>query len=94
MFSKKPTELRRTCDRCGTDWYVTPKEAKMRAPSGLQMAGLKMQAAGNRGKLIGGKKKAMIAEQRIARAQATADRVEQIKRCPSCGSVSFTETPA
>lgn len=90
--SVKTTELQRTCDRCGNVWYVTPKEAKLRTPNALQTTGLKMQSAGNRGKLVGGKKKAMIAEQRLARATAQADRVEQINRCSSCGSVSFTET--
>lgn len=85
------TEYQRTCDRCGHQWYITPKERKTRAPNGLQMAGLKMQSAGNRGKLIGGKKKAIIAEQRIARLQGQRDRVDQISRCSECGSTSFTE---
>lgn len=90
----KVREIKRTCDRCGNEWYVTPAEVKMRAPSGLTVAGLKMQSAGNRHKVIGGKKKAIIAEQRISRAQDQADRVERINRCSSCGSVTFTESSA
>lgn len=87
----KPKELKRTCDRCGNVWYVTPAEAKAKAPNRMEIAGLKMQSAGNRHKVIGGKKKAMIAEQRITRALDQKDRVEQINRCGGCGSVSFTE---
>lgn len=95
MFRSKTTaELQRTCSRCGTVWFVTKAEAKMKPPSGLELAGLKMQSAGNRSKVIGGKKKAIIAEQRIQRLLDQRDRVESIGRCRQCGSSEFAEQTA
>ena len=94
LFATKTRELKRTCDRCGHVWYITPQEKRMRPPNKMQLAGQRMQIAGNKGKLIGGKKKAIAGELKLQRMLDKQARVEEIGRCGSCGSVSFTEEPA
>lgn len=76
----KPKEYRRRCDRCGTEWYVTAAEKREVAPNRMMIAGASMQ-------LIGGQKKA-------AQMRVHKELVESRARCSSCGSVSYTESPA
>jgi hypothetical protein len=45
-------EFKRTCTRCGTEWYIPKDAAKERAPNKLEMLGAKMERAGTRASLI------------------------------------------
>ena len=78
------TEYRRTCERCGNVWYVTPADAKMRAPGRSDLAGYKM----HRGTVT------MSRDNRARKALLDRERFDAISRCSSCGSVAFTEEPA
>lgn len=74
-------ELRRTCRKCGTAWFLTAKEAKEKGPNGMALAGAKMQAIGSGG-FAGGY---------LGGLELQKARVEARNRCPQCGSTDFVQ---
>ena len=74
-------DLRRTCRKCGTMWYLTPKEAREKGPNGMQLGGARMQALGSSG-LAGGY---------LAGLEVQKSRVEARDHCPQCGSSDFVQ---
>lgn len=89
----KIKEVRRTCKRCKTEWYLPKDLAKERAPNKMQLAGAKMQAVGAAGSIVPGLGLFSKSRKR-AQAQALADRrirVLENSRCPNCGSVEFEQ---
>jgi len=83
-------EMRRTCKRDGTVWYVPLKLAK-KVSFGERMieSGNRMQAAGQSVKLIGRPSGAPASNaDRLADSFA---RRTGAARCPECGSSSFVE---
>lgn len=75
-------EYKRTCERCGQEWYVPKKIAKGRPPSRLTQVGAKIGSYGT------------IGDTRHLRIQAEVQRHEDAGRCPGCGSSSFSQAKA
>jgi ribosomal protein S27AE len=80
-------EYERTCDRCGTVWYLPKSLAKERAPNRIQMAGARIGAVGGSLTPFAGKKQ----ELQLQTLEARRERALQNGRCPNCGSSSFSE---
>jgi hypothetical protein len=82
---KAGTEVKRTCSRCSTEWYLSHKQAKEKAPSGFQMG------ASSLGSVVGNVKQRTAQSSRLAALELKKQRVEATSACPSCGSQSFAE---
>jgi hypothetical protein len=80
MGKKQPTELQRTCGRCGHVWYVQAdaKEIKQAVGTGWATP-------------LFGKKRNELRAQRAQIELANA-KVAEAGRCSGCGSSSFSET--
>lgn len=76
-------EFERTCQRCGTTWYIPKALAKERAPNAMQIAGARIGAAGSLFSSKNARKAATLEERRA--------RVAENSRCPNCGSSSFSQ---
>jgi ribosomal protein S27AE len=87
--AKRASELQRTCSRCGTDWYLTATEARMRPPNRMEMTGQRMSAAGEGMSLFSSFRGREL--QKLQRLEARKAAIEALARCPNCGSQSFTE---
>lgn len=83
-------EVKRTCKRCATSWFMTPVEAREQAPDRAEVGAAKMYRAGKRVQLVTFKGSA--AEQQVARLEDRAERVRARGACPKCGSTSYNET--
>lgn len=79
-------EYKRTCTRCGTEWFVTAKERKERAPSDFQIA-----IRGRSGVTAFKTKKKRMLQAQMKEQQA---RVQSHNQCPNCRSTSFHEQKA
>ena len=98
----KPREYRRTCERCGTTWYVPaelagPRNKGEERAERWKLAGARMGAAGSSMTIFGalrGFRPSRSARAEVDRLEARRDRVLEARRCPSCGSVSYREDPA
>lgn len=88
----KVREMKRTCTRCGGVRYLPVELAQLTPTPKLQLAGARLSAAGSRASLLslktGGK------ETFMQRLENRDERVMAAARCPSCGSMDFTEEPA
>lgn len=78
----RPTELRRTCQRCQTEWFVPTEVAWARPQKQAKAAGLFTPVVGAR-------------RQQINADRALVDthnqKLAESRRCPSCGSSSYVE---
>lgn len=79
-------QLRRTCNDCQHRWF-SPDEV---APSDLKIRGAKIQASGSRMTLFGGRRAASYSTDAL-RLEQQRDRVLASRRCPQCGSASYSE---
>ena len=79
----KGGEYSRTCQRCGTVWYLPASSANDKGPRGLDIPMAQMRAGAT---LFGSKNAIRLAtlEQRQARVLADA-------RCKNCGSTSYVQ---
>ena len=84
----KKYELKRTCKRCSTDWFVSLSAAKEKMPSRAEKAGATSRAWGDR-LAPGGKRGA--GELQLLNLEQRKQRIANINSCPACGSGSFKE---
>lgn len=91
LFDKGPKfrELQRTCQACGTVWFVTPKEARAVAPNQMQITGARMEAAGASLTLFS--RRRTETQLRVMRLEQERERIASISRCGNCGSTRFTQ---
>jgi ribosomal protein S27AE len=82
-------EYKRTCGRCGAEWYVPLSTARDQAPNAFEMAGAKMYRARKRAALFTTETRA--AELQVRNLEETAARVRANKSCPQCGSQAFSQ---
>lgn len=81
----------RICKKCGTQWRLSSRLARERAPGQMEMLGRKLEASGS-SMTIGSRQRA--ADQlRLANAEAKKARVLSAAQCPGCGSSKFREYP-
>lgn len=81
-------EYHRTCKHCGKEWYAPIK----RPPPAIGIVGERLNASGASmrggfGALGGGAR----AQGRAAELQQQRDTVLAMRRCPDCGSGSYSE---
>ena len=81
-------EVRRTCTRCGTEWYVDAKEARAIPPNKLLISGASNIATGSKLTLFGGRR-ASAWETRALRLELKRERILALGRCGNCGSTQF-----
>lgn len=82
---KQPTEMKRTCNRCGAERYVALADARLRMPNADKLASArKWTAAASVFGKSGPATQLTALELQIARAAAAV-------QCPKCGSESFSE---
>jgi ribosomal protein S27AE len=79
------SEVKRTCSRCSTEWYLSHKQAKEKAPRGSQMG------LASFGSLVGNTKQRTAQSARLTALELKKQRIEATSACPSCGSQSFAE---
>jgi ribosomal protein L37E len=79
------TELQRSCNRCGHEWYLSHKQAKEKAPKSSQMG------LASFGSLVGNVKQRNAQASRLTALELKKQRVEAASACPGCGSQSYTE---
>lgn len=82
-------EYKRTCQRCEHVWYMPGELVHERAPNKLEMAGQRITTAGKNASLISFTKRHHQAK--LDRLEDQVQRVQESKRCPSCGSISFAQ---
>lgn len=75
-----PAEVKRTCRKCGTVWYVTEKQAREKAPSDAQLAAVRLQALGSLGRAGG----------QLGGLEAQRARIDALNHCSQCGSADFS----
>jgi len=79
------TEIKRTCNRCGTERYVSLEDARTKMPDARTMKWVGLAS------VIGSKsQRSTFASQRTA-LELQKSRVAAAMRCPQCGSESFSE---
>lgn len=82
-------EMKRTCKRDGTVWYVSIRASKERRPPRGLKTGLALQGYGSMMSFGSGSKAGGATQ--LGWIDAKTDRVERNKSCPTCGSQSFTQ---
>ena len=88
MFGKHK-EVRRTCVRCETVWYVPLKDQKNKGPSGMSVNSARMMAAGSTMSL--GSRHESADQMRVSRMEAAKQRASALRTCPNCGSGKFKD---
>lgn len=88
---KKPREYERTCQACGTKWFVTPKEARAVPPNKMEIAGAKMQATGAQWTLFS--RRRTETQIQLQRLEGKRDQIQALSRCRNCGSTRFVQQP-
>ena len=91
LFSKRPRvrEYQRTCQACGTNWFVTPGEARAVPPNRMEIQGAKMQAAGASMTLFS--RRRTETQLRVMRLEEKRNRILSLSRCPNCGSTRYVQ---
>lgn len=85
-MAKTKTELRRTCARCDTQWYVPTTLRKLSLSERLTAFGTRSK---RRGAMTKSGRAMLTAE--VDHQMQRAASVEEAARCPACGSQAFSE---
>jgi predicted nucleic-acid-binding Zn-ribbon protein len=92
----KVIEYRRTCKRCGTEWYVSADQARREDVERRTRSGHRLQEVGQGLKMVGqpfsAKHDVRYAGYK-ARHEHEREQAESSQQCPSCGSMSFEQQP-
>jgi predicted nucleic-acid-binding Zn-ribbon protein len=90
-MAKTPrTEMKRTCNRCGTERYVSLMDARAAIPKNMK----KIESAAKWSTLastVGSKSQRGTFAQHRTTLELQMQRMNEAKRCPQCGSESYSE---